>query len=268
MDEIKLSKRQKAEMILAQQRVDDLGKIVPNNIKTERKAKGYTQEQFAHMLGISRDSLIDYEKSGELKYPTRVFISMCEILGCSPQKLMGIDEAHHRETQAIMDATGLSEDTVDFLIGINNYRKSLEREGHKKNNPYAIDRAADYELIIKFIGYFIRNMDFDIMIRHIKSMAKSEMFKGLAASFSEKTDDERIEAALKSKTQEDKLFLLGLVEEAKTLTDNAVSNNDAADATAFRFSIMATEVLDTFSEEHLPIARKLVEREVDRNEKR
>ena len=264
MDEMVLTKMQQAEMNLAQKRVDELGEIVPNNIKKERKAKGYTQEQFAQMLGISRDSLIDYEKSGELKFPTRVFISMCEILGCSPQKLMGIDEAYHRETQAIMDATGLSEDTVEFLIGINDYRKSLEHDGNEHGNNYAGNRAADYELIINFIGYFIRNMDFDIMIRRIKSLAKSEMFKGLAVSFDEKADKEKIEAALKNKTQEDKLFLMELVEEAKALTDSAVSNSDAADATAFRFSIMATEVLDNFSEEHLSIAMKLVEREGER----
>lgn len=238
--------------------------IVSKRIRERRKKLGLTQAALAEKLGVNTKTVVTIEQMTIPTFATDRFISLCSILDCSPDYLMGIDDLPHRETTDIQKAIGFSEDDIRFLIGINDYRKRLERDGHERGNPYAANRAADYGLIIKFIGYFIRNMDFDIMIRHIKSMAKSEMFRGLAASFSEKTDDEKIEAALKNKTYEDKLFLMELVEEAEKLTNNAVSNNDAADASAFRFSTMATVVLDNFSKEHLPIARKLVEREVNR----
>ena len=230
-----------------------------------------SQDKLAELMHTQQRTISNWENgrvgNGD-KSEIQTLLKFCNLLGCSPDYLLGYSDTPFHIQGDLADATGLPQDAIDFLIGINNYRKSLDREGHKKGNPYAIDRAADYELIIKFIGYFIRNMDFDIMIRHIKAMAKSEMYKGLAASFSEKTDDERIEAALKNKTYEDKVFLMELVEEAESLTNKAVSNTDAADASAFRFSTMATVILDDFSKEHLPTARKLVEREVDRNEKR
>ena len=100
------------------------------------------------------------------------------------------------------------------------------------------------------------------MVRHIKSVARINVIEDLAVKFNEKADDEKLEAAIKSKSDEDKLFIAELYEEIRDMTHNAVSSKDAADATAFRFSQMATEVLDSFSEEHLQTAIDVVEREV------
>lgn len=153
-------------------------------------------------------------------------------------------------------------DAIDFLRGFNEYCRSLEEEGRKTDNQFALDRAVDYRLIIDFISYLITNMDFDIMVRHIKSVARINVIEDLAVKFNKKADDEKLEAAIKNKSDEDKLFIAELYEEIRDMTHNAVSSKDAADATAFRFSQMATEVLDSFSDEHLQTALDVVEREV------
>jgi hypothetical protein len=58
-------------------------------------------------------------------------------------------------------------------------------------------------------------MDFDIMVRHIKSVARINVIEDLAVKFNEKADDEKLEAAIKSKSDEDKLFIAELYEEIR-----------------------------------------------------
>lgn len=150
-----------------EQIVSDRGEKIAELLKAKRKEKGYTQEEFATLLGISKDSLMDYEKTGELKYPTRVFLSMCEALDCSPQNLMGIDEAHHRETQAIMDVTGLSEAAIETLISCKNFSNGMKEKGHSI-------RLYDEE-VPKFISYILTAMNAYQIFRHIETGAYAKI---------------------------------------------------------------------------------------------
>lgn len=141
--------------------VDEHGKAIAYYLKQARKDKGLTQQELADCLGISRDSLIEYEKSGELKYPTRVFLSMCEILDCSPQYLMGIDKFHHRETTDINRLTGLSELAIDNLL--------LRRVGAIQWG-YSLS-TEDHLVLSDFISYLITHIDEHLLINYVESSA-------------------------------------------------------------------------------------------------
>lgn len=150
----------------ATQLVDNHGKAVAHYLKRARQEKGYTQQELADCLGISRDSLIDYEKSGELKYPTRVFLSMCEILDCSPQYLMGIDKLHHRETTDIHAAIGYSEEAIEKMI----YRHNSTNE---RDDPEPFGYASNdmQREVIRFLDYLTIHIDEELLTECIKNAA-------------------------------------------------------------------------------------------------
>lgn len=153
----------------AQLRVNAYGKAMSEGerIKKARNAKGLTQQDLADCLGISRDSLIEYEKSGDLKFPTRVFLSMCEVLDCSPQYLMGIDDCYHRETTDMHRLTGLSELAIEHLlcrrVGAIQWGYSLSTEDHL--------------VLSDFISYLITHIDEHILINYVESSAYYEIGK-------------------------------------------------------------------------------------------
>lgn len=157
--------RNQAVFEQAQQRVDDHGKVIKDRIKKARQAKELTQQDLADCLGISRDSLIEYEKSGDLKFPTRVFLAMCEVLDCSPQYLMGIDDCYHRETTVIHRLTGLSELAIEYLlcrrVGAIQWGYSLSTEDHL--------------VLADFISYLITNIDEHLLINYVESSAYYEI---------------------------------------------------------------------------------------------
>lgn len=150
-----------------EQIVSDRGKRIAKRLKDTRKEKGYTQQEFAILLGISKDSLMDYEKTGELKYSTRVFLSMCEALDCSPQYLMGIDNCYHRETTDIHRLTGLSELAIEYLlcrrVGAIQWGYSLSTEDHL--------------VLSDFISYLITHIDEHLLINYVESSAYYEIGK-------------------------------------------------------------------------------------------
>ncbi len=61
--------------------------MVPNNIASERTKLGLSQEALANKLGVSRDSVKDWE-SGETAIRSTVLIRMADLFGCSLDYLM------------------------------------------------------------------------------------------------------------------------------------------------------------------------------------
>lgn len=61
--------------------------MVPNNIASERVRLGLSQEGLAEKLGVSRDSVKDWE-SGETTIRSSVLIRMADLFGCSLDYLM------------------------------------------------------------------------------------------------------------------------------------------------------------------------------------
>lgn len=61
--------------------------MVPNNIASERTKLGLSQEGLAEKLGVSRDSVKDWE-SGETAIRSTVLIRMADLFGCSLDYLM------------------------------------------------------------------------------------------------------------------------------------------------------------------------------------
>lgn len=61
--------------------------MVPNNIASERTKLGLSQEALAEKLGVSRDSVKDWE-SGETAIRSTVLIRMADLFGCSLDYLM------------------------------------------------------------------------------------------------------------------------------------------------------------------------------------
>ncbi len=63
--------------------------IVSDNIRAFRKANGWTQQELGSMLGIGKQAIWKYEHGlvVNLKYAT--ILQMCQIFGCSPNKLLG-----------------------------------------------------------------------------------------------------------------------------------------------------------------------------------
>ena len=61
--------------------------VMKNNIASERVRMGLSQEALASKLGVSRDSVNDWE-SGETAIRSTMLIHMAELFGCSLDYLM------------------------------------------------------------------------------------------------------------------------------------------------------------------------------------
>lgn len=72
-----------------------------NNIASERVRLGLSQEGLAEQLGVSRDSVKDWE-SGETTIRSSVLIRMADMFGCSLDYLLGRSEERigHRSAVA------------------------------------------------------------------------------------------------------------------------------------------------------------------------
>lgn len=87
------------------------------NLKVAREKAGYTQEQFAERLGVSRIAVARYENGS--RWPSKdMLLEMANILGCSIDYLLGrsIDLEIKKEAPPAM-AEGEAEVSFSFPNG-------------------------------------------------------------------------------------------------------------------------------------------------------
>lgn len=90
---------------------------IGERIRKERKERGLTQEDFAELLNLSRDSrqsISNWEK-GKTSPPFEHLIKMCEIFECELGYLLCQHDSKTRKDTDIAEATGLSRNAVNRL---------------------------------------------------------------------------------------------------------------------------------------------------------
>ena len=68
----------------------EISKIVGENLKTARKAKGFTQSQIAKKLNKYQSDYSEYE-TGKIQLDYEKIMYLCEILDITPNDLLGIN---------------------------------------------------------------------------------------------------------------------------------------------------------------------------------
>ncbi len=74
--------------------------IFSNNLRTQRKKKGYSQSKIAELLGVRPNTISNYE-SGVSQPDLDAFVKIIKILDVSPSVLLGI-EANSTDTDSIL----------------------------------------------------------------------------------------------------------------------------------------------------------------------
>ena len=245
--------------------------IVAQRMKDQRKALGKTQKDIAEKTELSTKTINNLEHMTAPTLSVDTFIRLCDALECSADYLLGKDDLPTHELTDIHNMMGFSAEAID---------KQMQRESYRK----AIHHS-DYNLINDFISHMLINMNFDNVVRHIRSLAWKQIYDDASVEFNKRLDDEeeRLEAAMKNKTDEDKAYAAHLHGMAATLLNNYSDHQDAADAATLRLTHELVKVLDSFSEKQQPIIQEQIyqeffngkenfmpelEREVFRNEKR
>lgn len=93
----------------------------------------------------------------ELNYST--ILSVCKILKCSSDYLLGLDECTTKTQQFISEETGLSENSIDTLKRINNYWDDKE----KNTLNYILENSDRMLDFLKWLSIYTKN-DFDTPI--------------------------------------------------------------------------------------------------------
>lgn len=88
-----------------------------DRLHEQRIARGYTQERFCEIIGVSRDTLSKWE-NGHSCPNIEQLLDLCNILECDPDYLLGRIEHTRNNMQIASDVTGLSEDAIKTIRGI------------------------------------------------------------------------------------------------------------------------------------------------------
>lgn len=91
--------------------------VFSDRLQEQRKAKGYTQENFCEIIGISRDTLSKWE-NGSRSPKIDQLLTLCETLECDPDYLLGRIEHTRNNMQIASDVTGLTEDAIKTIRSI------------------------------------------------------------------------------------------------------------------------------------------------------
>ncbi len=112
-------------------------------IRVNRKAKGYTQEQFGQLFNpsVNRAAVSKWEKGHVTNIKRSQIQRMCEIFGCAPSELMCFDS--EQDTQTPSDELE-SYDGIKKIFGkqaaeLVNIFNSFNEEGKEKLLDYAED---------------------------------------------------------------------------------------------------------------------------------
>lgn len=89
-----------------------------SQLKALRRKKFKTQASFADALDVSIESVRNWEQGRQIPTPHHLFI-ICQLLDCDIDFLIGrLDQKTH-DVQFIHDQTGLSEEAITQLEGLN-----------------------------------------------------------------------------------------------------------------------------------------------------
>ena len=64
---------------------------IAQRLQRLRREKGVTQAELAELLGVSQPIVSDYER-GELRLHGELIVKLAEILGCSADELLGLQQ--------------------------------------------------------------------------------------------------------------------------------------------------------------------------------
>lgn len=88
--------------------------IIGKRLGKRIKEMGYTQQEFAEMMGINEDTLRKYI-SGRNAYSLQLLIEFAEKLDCSYDYLLGYSLSPKREYHEIAEQTRLSEKAIEKI---------------------------------------------------------------------------------------------------------------------------------------------------------
>lgn len=107
-------------------------KKIPVRIRQEREISGLTQDLLSEKIGLSRQTLINYE-SGKSPVPIDVILKMCEVFGCEAEYLLCASDQRNRVTTDLCEATRLSEKAVENILDLNRGTKPLVGDSRTEN---------------------------------------------------------------------------------------------------------------------------------------
>lgn len=120
---------------------------IGQRIRSKRKEKGITQEKLAGILGLSRRTIIKWEK-GELEKEIAFdkFLELCLVLEIDMPYLLG-NEYDNKELETVCKYTGLSPETVKIL-------HHCSKEPLAQNIPaFLSDLFDNYGSVLVFLAY-------------------------------------------------------------------------------------------------------------------
>ena len=105
---------------------DELNAIRGRRMKVARSTKGLTQQEMADLLGVTQQAYQKYE--GGRDFRSSMLVRMCVILECSPNWLLGMDDAGER-----------LEPEDPILVSLRRKCEALNAKGQRKMLDYADD---------------------------------------------------------------------------------------------------------------------------------
>lgn len=148
-------------------------KKIPVRIRQEREISGLTQDLLSEKIGLSRQTLINYE-SGKSPVPIDVILKMCEVFGCEAEYLLCASDQRNRVTTDLCEATKLSEKAVENILDLNRGTKPLVGDSRTENIKtldkilsnkdlkYLLQAISDYKNLISNKNFDKDSQDFEL----------------------------------------------------------------------------------------------------------
>ena len=93
--------------------------ILANKITEERKKNGWSQEELANQLGVSRQAVSKWESASSVPDLQRV-LELSKLFGVTTDYLLGVEKT----PEAMLDVSGLTEDDVKAVqVIVDAFRK-------------------------------------------------------------------------------------------------------------------------------------------------
>lgn len=180
---------------------------IGQRIKAARKEKGLTQEKLAEILGLSRRTLIKWEK-GELEKEIAFdkFLELCLVLGIDMPHLLG-NEYDNKELETVCQYTGLSPKTAKLLHHTSKYT------GAAQNVPaFLSDLFDNYNMVLIFLEELEEYMKNSYCEKVLPQKGNNAVNKRLYADYRDKAalnllQCQRLIDLLKDSVEKDKYIL-------------------------------------------------------------